>query len=60
MKTSRFQSWFPSVARLSLVGASTVLSLVGALNPAQAHGDAKGIGLMPDTKGAHGPELTID
>ncbi|QNI88536.1 hypothetical protein [Synechococcus sp. ROS8604] len=32
MKTSRFQAWFPSVARLSLVGASTVLSLMGALD----------------------------
>ena len=59
MKTSRFQAWVPSVARLSLVGASTVLSLMGALDPAQAHGDAKGHGLMPNTKGALGPELTI-
>ena len=60
MKTSRFQAWVPSVARLSLVGASTVLSLMGALDPAQAHGDVKGNGLMPDTKGALGPELRID
>lgn len=59
MKTSRFQAWIPSVARLSLVGASTVLSLMGVLDPAQAHGDAKGHGLMPDTKAALGPELTI-
>ena len=60
MKTSRFQAWVPSVARLSLVGASTVLSLGWALEPAHAHGDVKGNGLMPDTKGALGPELRID
>ncbi len=59
MKESRFVSQCSAAVRSGLVGACVVGSLLWVIQPAHAHGDAKGDGAMPDTKGATGPEMTV-
>lgn len=56
MKAPRFLSEFLVAVRQGLVGAFVVGSLFWVIQPAQAHGDAKADGAMPDTRGATGSQ----
>ena len=59
MKASRFVSRCSAAVLQGLVGAFVVCSLFWVIQPAQAHGDAKGDAAMPDTTGATGPQMTV-
>ena len=47
------------VVRRSLIGVCVVGSLLCSVQPAHAHGDVQGDGLMPDTSSAMGPQMTV-
>ena len=59
MNSLRFQDWFPSLVRWSLVGSSAVLVLLFAAGSTDAHGNDHGSVSMPNTKASLEAEITI-
>ena len=59
MTASRFLCQCSAALRQGVFGALVVGSLLWVIQPAQAHGDAKGDAAMLDTMGATGPQMTI-
>ena len=59
MTASRFLCQCSAALSQDVFGALVVGSLFWVIQPAQAHGDAKGDAAMLDTMGATGPQMTI-